>query len=120
MTYSTTLSVFSDDVFSDAELRTLAEFLGGYSGLTRDAYALDLRQFAQWCHDRRIGLFAVARARSPACTVTWSKKDSSAAHQRFMFVGRAWTMNPTQPVLTATRSARCSWRPGWPEHAIMP
>jgi len=61
MTHSTTLSVFHDDVFTDAELRTLAGFLGGYSGLTRDAYALDLRQFAQWCHDRRTGLFAVAR-----------------------------------------------------------
>ena len=61
MTHSTTLTVFSDDVFTDAELRTLAGFLGGYSGLTRDAYALDLRQFAQWCHDRRTGLFAVAR-----------------------------------------------------------
>jgi integrase/recombinase XerD len=46
MTHSTTLSVFHDDVFTDAELRTLAGFLGGYSGLTRDAYALDLRQFA--------------------------------------------------------------------------
>lgn len=46
MTYSTTLSVFSDDVFTDAGLRTLAGFLGGYSGLTRDAFALDLRQFA--------------------------------------------------------------------------
>ncbi len=46
MTHSTTLSVVTDDVFTDAELRTLAGFLGGYSGLTRDAYALDLRQFA--------------------------------------------------------------------------
>ncbi len=61
MTHSTTLSVFHDNVFTDAEIRTLAGFLGGYSGLTRDAYALDLRQFAQWCHDRRTGLFAVAR-----------------------------------------------------------
>ena len=50
-----------DDVFSDVELRTLAGFLGGYSGLTRDAYALDIRQFAQWCHDRHVALFDVAR-----------------------------------------------------------
>ena len=42
-------------------MRTLSGFLGGYSGLTRDAYALDLRQFAQWCHKRRIALFAVGR-----------------------------------------------------------
>ena len=60
MTRSTTLSVFSDDVFTDAELRTLVGFLGGYSGLTRDAYALDLAQFAQWCHDRRVGSYATA------------------------------------------------------------
>ena len=60
MTHSTTLSVFSDDVLTDAELRTLVGFLSGYSGLTRDAYALDLRQFAQWCHDRRVGSYATA------------------------------------------------------------
>jgi integrase len=58
---TTTLERLTDDVFSDLELRTLAGFLGGYSGLTRDAYALDLRQFAQWCHDRHIALFAVVR-----------------------------------------------------------
>lgn len=33
MTHSTNLNVFNDDVFTDAELRTLAGFLGGYSGL---------------------------------------------------------------------------------------
>ncbi len=58
---TTTLERVTDDVFSDLELRTLAGFLGGYSGLTGDAYALDLRQFAQWCHDRHIAVFAVAR-----------------------------------------------------------
>ena len=51
----------SEELFSDAEMRTLAGFLGGYSGLTREAYALDLGQFAQWCHDRRTALFAVGR-----------------------------------------------------------
>ena len=56
------LSVATDDLFTYAEIRTLAGFLGGYSGLTRDAYALDLRQFAQWCHDRHTGLFAVTRS----------------------------------------------------------
>ena len=50
-----------DEMFSDVELRTLTGFLGGYSGLTRDAYALDVRQFAQWCHDRHVALFDVAR-----------------------------------------------------------
>ena len=61
-TTTTALERVTDDLFSDLELRTLAGFLGGYSGLTREAYSLDLRQFAQWCHDRRIALFAVARS----------------------------------------------------------
>ena len=31
--------------FTDAERIALAGFLAGYRGLTREAYALDLRQF---------------------------------------------------------------------------
>ena len=62
MTHSTTLSVITADVSTELEMRTLAGFLGGYSGLTRDADALDLRQFAQWCHERRTGLFSVTRS----------------------------------------------------------
>ena len=34
----------------------------GYRGLTREAYALDLRQFAGWCRSRSLALFAVRRA----------------------------------------------------------
>jgi integrase/recombinase XerD len=44
--------------FSDQERLALAGFLAGYSGLTREAYALDLRQFAAWCHRRGLALFA--------------------------------------------------------------
>jgi hypothetical protein len=36
-------------VFFDAERLVLAGFLAGYRGQTRDAYALDLRQFTTWC-----------------------------------------------------------------------
>ena len=32
--------------FTNAERLALAGFLAGYRGLTREAYALDLRQFA--------------------------------------------------------------------------
>jgi hypothetical protein len=39
-------------VFTDAERLALAGFLAGYRGLTRDAYALDLRQFTTWCRAR--------------------------------------------------------------------
>ena len=39
-------------VFTDAERVALAGFLAGYRGLTREAYALDLRQFTAWCRGR--------------------------------------------------------------------
>ena len=48
--------------FTDPERLALAGYLAGYRGLTREAYALDLRQFATWCRARRLGLFAVRRA----------------------------------------------------------
>ena len=48
--------------FSDPERLALAGFLAGYRGLTRDAYALDLRQFTIWCRARSLALFAVRRA----------------------------------------------------------
>ena len=41
-----------DGVFSSVEQQALVGFLGGYSDLTRDAYALDLRQFAAWCQQQ--------------------------------------------------------------------
>ena len=31
--------------------------LAGYSGLTRQAYELDLRQYASWCHQHHLRLF---------------------------------------------------------------
>src|SRR6476620_9306227 len=39
----------------------LAAFLAGYRGLTRDAYALDLRQFIAWCQEHKVRLFAGRR-----------------------------------------------------------
>jgi integrase/recombinase XerD len=48
--------------FTDAERVALAGFLAGYRGLTREAYALDLRQFANWCRIRSVALLAVRRA----------------------------------------------------------
>ena len=45
-----------------AERLALAGFLAGYRGLTREAYALDLRQFTSWCRTRSLALFAVRRA----------------------------------------------------------
>jgi integrase/recombinase XerD len=49
-------------VFSTAERLALAGFLAGYSGLTRQAYELDLRQYATWCQTRHLALFSARRA----------------------------------------------------------
>jgi integrase/recombinase XerD len=57
---STTL-VMIQPAFTDAERLALAGFLAGYRGLTREAYALDLRQFTTWCRARSLNLFAVRR-----------------------------------------------------------
>jgi integrase/recombinase XerD len=51
-----------DPQFSDAEHYALAAFLAGYRGLTRDAYALDLRQFIAWCEEHHVRPFAARRA----------------------------------------------------------
>jgi integrase/recombinase XerD len=48
--------------FSNAGRLALAGFLAGYSGLTREAYELDLRQFAIWCHQHHLRLFGGRRA----------------------------------------------------------
>jgi integrase/recombinase XerD len=44
-------------VFTNTERLALAGFLAGYSGLTRQAYELDLRQYATWCHQHHLRLF---------------------------------------------------------------
>jgi hypothetical protein len=49
-------------VFTNTERLALAGFLAGYSGLTRQAYELDLRQFAGWCHQHQLRLFQARRA----------------------------------------------------------
>lgn len=57
-----TSAVAYDPVFADGERPALAGFLAGYRGATRDAYALDLRQFVAWCSEHRLSLFSVRRA----------------------------------------------------------
>jgi site-specific recombinase XerD len=49
-------------VFTHAERLALAGFLAGYSGLTRQAYELDLRQYAAWCQQHQLHLFQACRA----------------------------------------------------------
>jgi integrase/recombinase XerD len=49
-------------VFSTTERLALAGFLAGYSGLTGQACELDLRQYATWCQQHQLRLFAARRA----------------------------------------------------------
>jgi replicative DNA helicase len=58
---SPTLPTVPDLVFTDPERLALAGFLAGYRGLTRDAYALDLRQFLSCCERHGLKLFSVRR-----------------------------------------------------------
>ena len=61
-TTPSTALVPTGPVFSNTERVALAGFLAGYSGLTRQAYELDLRQFASWCQQQRMRLFQARRA----------------------------------------------------------
>jgi site-specific recombinase XerD len=51
-----------DELFSTNEQLALAGFLAGYSGLTREAYTLDLRQYVAWCTEHRVAVFGARRA----------------------------------------------------------
>jgi hypothetical protein len=54
-----------EPVFTESERLALAGFLAGYTGLTREAYALDLRQYARtmaWALAPQMGTGALARA----------------------------------------------------------
>ena len=82
MTTTTAALVPIQPAFTDAERLALAGFLAGYRGLTREAYALDLRQFTTWCRVRSLSLFAVL----------------------------AWITSLTLSPWTATSSAPC-WSP---------
>jgi len=58
----TTTVAVRDPVFTSEEEQALSGFLAGYSGLTRQAYELDLRQFAGWCQQHHLRLFQARRA----------------------------------------------------------
>lgn len=53
--------VLYDPRTTDREVITAAGFLAGYSGRTREAYTLDLRQFVFWCGQHDLALFEVRR-----------------------------------------------------------
>ena len=62
MTTTATALVPVQPAFTNAERLALAGFLAGYRGLTREAYALDLRQYTSWCRQNHLRLFQARRA----------------------------------------------------------
>ena len=61
-TTASTAVIVYDPGLVDPEHLALTGFLGGYRGLTRDAYALDLHQFVTFCENRGLRLFEVRRS----------------------------------------------------------
>src|SRR6266481_3199837 len=61
-TSTSTVVAIAEPVFTSQERLALAGFLAGYAGLIREAYALDLRQYATWCQQRHVRLFEARRA----------------------------------------------------------
>jgi integrase/recombinase XerD len=61
MSVPTTAVARYEPVLSDFERMTLLGFLAAYRGYTREAYALDLRQFSAWCWQHHRRLFDVRR-----------------------------------------------------------
>ncbi len=130
-------------VLTNTERLALAGFLAGYSGLTRQAYELDLRQYASWCQHHQTRPFAArradieyfardleARGRARAtitrrlCTIAgfykYAVEEELLDHSPAAHVRRpAWTMNPTPPRWTATSSARCWSRQASARHRSM-
>jgi integrase/recombinase XerD len=59
---TTAVAVPIKPLFSDEEKSALVGFLAGYSGHTRAAYTLDLRQYTSWCATHGLHLFDAKRA----------------------------------------------------------
>jgi integrase/recombinase XerD len=88
MTTTSTTIVVYDPELAGPEHVALAGFLGGYRGLTRDAYALDLRQFVAFCDEGR----AMATVGRRLCTVTgfyrYAEEEGLIAHSPAVHVRR--------------------------------
>jgi integrase/recombinase XerD len=129
-----TALVMIQPAFTDAERLALAGFPAGYRGLTREAYALDLRPLTAWCRTRSLNLSAVrradiegvardleARGRARAtvtrrlCTIAgfykYAVEEELLEHSRPpMSGGRGWIMSLMPSRWTAMSSAPC-WSP---------
>ena len=92
-TFSTSAVAIRPVLFSPEEELALVGFLAGYSGLTRDAYALDLRQYVAWCTERDITLFGARAAPTSSRSVATSRR--SAGHEPRSVVGSAPSLPST-------------------------
>jgi len=90
--------VVRPEVFTPVEDEALVGFFAGYSGLTRDAYQLDLRQYVQWCTEHQVTLFGARRADMKASAASWKP---GAGRVRRSLGGCA-----RSPTSTATQSKR--------------
>ena len=79
---TSTVVATREDLFSPDEQLALAGFLAGYSGLTRDAYTLDLRQYVTWCTEHRVAVFGRAAPTSSASPATSRAPDGAARYRR--------------------------------------
>jgi Phage integrase, N-terminal SAM-like domain len=129
--HATTVPSVPDLVFTDQERLALAGFLAGHRGLTREAYALDLRQFVAWCERQGLKLFSTrrtdielyaraledsGRARATVarrlCTVAgfyrYAEEEGLVpCHRQFTSGALAWTTSPTPWAWTVTKSVPC-------------
>jgi integrase/recombinase XerD len=135
-----------DAAFADPRRLALAGFLASYIGQTRDANALDLRQFVAWCDLRgstcsrfagpiskpsaatwrpraeRGRRWPAGCARWPASNSTPKKKHYSPIPPGFTCDVLASATSLTPSPWTATRSGPCWWQPGLgspAEHALI-
>jgi integrase/recombinase XerD len=112
---STVIAV-AEPVFSNAERLALTGFLAGYTGLTREAYALDLRQFTGWCQQRHLRLFQARRgdiecfardleAKGRARATVTRRLCTVAGFDKYAVEGPSWRPmpRPAEPVRCAGR-----------------
>ena len=128
-------------VFTNTERLALAGFLAGYSGLTRQAYELDLRQYVSWCYQHHLRLFQARRAdiecfardlenrgRARAtitrwlCTIAGStgtrwRRTCSIIHPPLMSAAPGRIMTRTPLRWTVMNWVRCLLLPGWARRA---
>jgi hypothetical protein len=105
-----TVLASAEPLFTVDERAALAGFLAGYSGLTRDAYTLDLRQYTSWCIAHGLHLFTARRA-----DIEGFGRDMEATGRARATVARArpgFTGTPSRRICSSTPRPRTCADPG--------